>query len=207
MKEDLKNELLKQVGTVLQFCQEIVSKLSSPQCCNHNTSEYESLVNLSDIITKTFISDFDSQYELSASRSSESSTSLQRWPTYHNIPKVADNYAIPKVADEYTIPQADDEYKVLSKVADKFNLLAEDVTMRKSDMTIPTKPENVLMKSVVEFLNVVTPDAIYHPNWREEQKRKAVHPEFYNLWNSYDSIFSDDKDDNGPSPRYQVSHY
>ena len=73
MKEDLKNELLKQVGTVLQFCQEIVSKLSSPQCCNHNTSEYESLVNLSDIMTKTFVSDCDSQYELSTRSSSKSS--------------------------------------------------------------------------------------------------------------------------------------
>ena len=207
MNQVMKDEILKQVGAVLQFCQEIVTKLSNPQCCC-DTSEYASMS-----LTKTFISDFDSQYEHSACRSSGSSTPLQRWPTYHDIPKVADEYSIPEAADEYSIPKVADEYKVLNMVADEFNLLMEDVTMRKSEtvmlppdisrdlmmeanMTMPTKPENVLMQSVVEFLNVVTPDAIYHPNWREEQKRKAVHPEFYNLWKSYDSIFTDVKDDN-----------
>ena len=171
MKEDLKNELLKQVGTVLQFCQEIVSKLSSPQCCNHNTSEYESLVNLSDIMTKTFVSDCDSQYELSTRSSSESSTPLQKWPTYHNITE-AEAAEDPWMSETTTL--AVTEYERMQRSA---------------------KTDNVLMQSVVKFLNVVTPDAIYHPNWREEQKRKAIHPEFYNLWKSYDAIFSDAKDD------------
>ena len=88
MNEVERNGILKKVSVVLQICQEIVKKLSSPQCCNHNTSEYESLLNMSDIITKTSISDFDSEYDLSVRSSSESSMSLQKWPTYYNITEV-----------------------------------------------------------------------------------------------------------------------
>ena len=62
-------------------------------------------------------------------------------------------------------------------------------------MQRPAMTTNVLMHSVLEFLSVVTPSAIYHPNWREEQRRSAIHPEFYNLWTDYDSIFSDAKED------------
>ena len=55
--------------------------------------------------------------------------------------------------------------------------------------------EAVLMDSVLQFLDVAAPHAIFRPNWREEQKRKAIIPEFYTLWNKFDSIFSDAKDD------------
>ena len=61
MNQVTKNEILAQVGKVLQFCQEIVSKLSSPTCCDHNTSEYVSMSNVSDILTNTFISNCDSE--------------------------------------------------------------------------------------------------------------------------------------------------
>ena len=127
---------------------------------------------MSDIMTKTFVSDCDSQYELSTRSSSESSTPLQKWPTYHNITE-AEAAEDPWMSETTTL--AVTEYERMQRSA---------------------KTDNVLMQSVVKFLNVVTPDAIYHPNWREEQKRKAVHPEFYNLWKSYDSIFTDVKDDN-----------
>ena len=51
------------------------------------------------------------------------------------------------------------------------------------------------MQSVVQFLRIATPNAIYDPNWREVQRRKAVDPELYILWSCSDSIFTDVKDD------------
>ena len=59
----------------------------------------------------------------------------------------------------------------------------------------PPVSDNVLMDSVLQFLSVDIANAIYDPNWREELKKKAIHPEFYSLWNHYDSIFTDEKDD------------
>ena len=56
-------------------------------------------------------------------------------------------------------------------------------------------PENVLMKSVISLLDVAATNAIYCPRWRESQRRKVIHPEFYNMWDNFDFIFDDDKDD------------
>ena len=67
--------------------------------------------------------------------------------------------------------------------------ITEDVSMQ------PAMLEVMLMQSVLSFLSAEIPNAIYDPNWREERKKKAIHPEFYTLWNHYDSIFTDVKDD------------
>ena len=142
MDQVVRNEILKKVGVVLQFCQEIVMKLSSPQC-NHNTSEYESLLNMSDIMTKNSISDFDSEYDLSDRSSSESSMSLQRWPTYYNITEVAE---VPLMS-ETTMPE---------NVLMQQSAVTEDVRIPssavKEDMRIqrPAKTDNVLMQSVFQ---------------------------------------------------------
>ena len=123
-----------------------------------------------------------------------------------------DEYAIPEVANEYAIPKAASEYKVFNKVADEFNLMLEDVTMQKSDildnmrvpsdnvmmppnksrdMLMPTKPVNVLMQSVVKFLRIATPDAIYKPNWREEFIQEWIAPELLSVWTNADKLFDD----------------
>ena len=72
------------------------------------------------------------------------------------------------------------------------------------DMLIKSPmPENMLMQppmtdnvmySVLKFLSVDIPDAIYDPNLREEQKKKAIHPEFYTMWNNLNYIFTDEKE-------------
>ena len=51
------------------------------------------------------------------------------------------------------------------------------------------------MLSVLSLLDVAATNAIYDSNWRESRRRKAVQPEFFSLWNSYDSIFTDVKDE------------
>ena len=60
------------------------------------------------------------------------------------------------------------------------------------------RSEFVLMDSVLQFLGVAAPDAIYRPNWRQEEAKKLIHPLFYNLWNHCNSIFTEEKDDDTP---------
>ena len=182
--------------------------------------------SMSDIMTKTPISDFDSEYNLSDHGSSESSMSLQKWPTYYNIMEVAEDTMPEDVMQQSTIAEVSDvvnavhdgadcvmlsretakgDYpvvcvKTMAKITQEaeaciwnertFEAMTEDVMMQRSAVT-----ENVLMNSVLQFLSDVTPNAIYNPKWREDLKRKAIHPEFYTMWTCSDSIFSDDKDE------------
>ena len=67
--------------------------------------------------------------------------------------------------------------------------------MLKDMLLQPPMSDNVLMDSVLQFLSVDISNAIYDPNWREERKKNAVHSEFYALWNNFDSIFTDVKDE------------
>ena len=118
MNQVSKNEILKQVGAVLQFCQEIVSRLSNPHCCDQNTSEYVTMSSMSDIMTKTPISDFDSEYNLSDHGSSESSMSLQKWPTYYNIMEVAEDTMPEDVMQQSTIAEVSDVANAVHDGAD-----------------------------------------------------------------------------------------
>ena len=219
MNQISNDEILKQVGAVLQFCQEIVSQLSKPQCCCQDYSQQrsESVIvnNLSNILTQTYTSDCDSQYEFSGRSSSESPKLM---PDYDTISE-ADVYdAIADESGKYDAPGPTDtadrttpsrrrttSNTLLKKWPTFYNItevsedpwmqemtMSEDVMMQQSSMT---GAKDVLMKSVLEFLSFVTPSAIYDPNWREVQRRNAIHPGFYNLWTHYDSIFSDAKDD------------
>ena len=52
-------------------------------------------------------------------------------------------------------------------------------------------PESMLMKSVVQFLLVATPDHIYDPNWREEIIRKWIVPELFPVWTNAEEILDD----------------
>ena len=207
MNQVEKNEILKQVSSILQFCQEIVSKLSKYP---PDTNESIHVSSVSDILTKTFTSDCDSQYEFSERSSSESPKLM---PDIYDTISEADVYdAIEEESDKYDAPSPTDKangmmpspsHTLLKRWPTFYNITDASVDTWMPEMTMsedvvmqmPAMTTNVLMHSVLEFLSVVTPSAIYHPNWREEQKRKAIHPEFYNLWTSYDSIFSDYKDD------------
>ena len=164
MNQIERNEILKKVGDILKFCHEIVSRLSSPPCCDQNTSEYVSMTSMSDIMTKTIISDCDSQYELSARSSSESSMPLQKWPTYYNITEVVED-----------------------------SWMTETTMMDDEVMLRPAKMDNMLMHSLIKFLDVATPDAIYKPNWREEHVKKWIVPELLSVWTNAEDIFTDVK--------------
>ena len=54
-------------------------------------------------------------------------------------------------------------------------------------------PENLLMNSVVQFLRIATPNAIYDPNWRQETIRKWIDPELLSVWTNAEDVFDDDK--------------
>ena len=173
MNQVTKNEILAQVGKVLQFCQEIVSKLSSPTCCDHNTSEYVSMSNVSDILTNTFISNFDSEYDAPTEKVPEydiatvkvpeyealmekagSTMPLRRWPTYYNITEAE--------AEEYQ---------------DETDDFREDV---------------------LSMISAACPNAIYDRNWRENSLRTFIHPLLLSVWDNAITIFDDDSREDEP---------
>ena len=50
--------------------------------------------------------------------------------------------------------------------------------------------EDAFRTKLLSFLNIATQDYIYNINWREAQRRKAVHPMFYAVWSNYESAAS-----------------
>ena len=74
------------------------------------------------------------------------------------------------------------------------NGLAAQINVKDStdvDMSDDNSEKFVLMYPVLQFLDVAAPNAIYRPNWRQEETKKLIHPMFYNLWINCDSIFKD----------------
>ena len=56
-------------------------------------------------------------------------------------------------------------------------------------MNMTSKQENMLMKSVVQFLLIATPDDVYDPYWREKNIRKWIVPELLPVWTNAEDIF------------------
>ena len=202
MNQVTKDEILKQVGAVLQFCQEIVSRLSSPQCCEQNTSEYVSMSSMSDIMTKTFSSDC-----------SESSAPLHRWPTFHNITEVDDTeeYNATDVADKYNDPEkAEENYYDAEKAeethydtekVDQFIYDKEKVDQFINNTENPNADE--VREDLLLMISVAAPNAIYDPNWREKVVRTLIDPQLLFAWDNAITIFNDDDPDYDDATQYQ----
>ena len=215
MNQTDKNEILKQVGSILQFCQVIVSRLSSsspPSEVNNNFNNLdkeadEASVNehYNDQIRELANTDKEAHEELI-----ETIAKFRDEKQEHHDIVDCDNdlwwdCTYPPL-QFYTLMYDDDlislyDYDVdTSKECESMpsdvpedelmqSPITEDVLMQ-SPIT-----EDVLMHSVLQFLHDEVPNAIYDPNWREERRKKAINPEFYILWTNYDHIFTDVKDD------------
>ena len=187
MDEFEKNEILKQVGTILQFCQDIVSRLSSLPPPPAITEANESIAKFSD----------EEEEEVHQDEVPYDDDDLW-WDSSSPPPQF---YTLVFDDDEVSLYSLDESYADFLLPSD----MLEDVRLP-SDMlkdvrmtadksrNVRKVPENTLMQSVFQFLQVATPNAIYDRNWREVQRRNAVHPEFFSLWNFSDSIFTDAKD-------------
>ena len=216
MNQFEKNEILAQIGKVLEFCHKIVAKLSTYDVGTQFSKEtpiededdemrkfIETEMSRMKGSTTTTVDDNDGDEDVQSDRvygERKMTKDLIRDDcsdsSYGHASGSSSGYGSNVQYDgeedrQYgrhstsTPLQRWPTYVNITEVA-KEPLMSE-TTMKET--------ENVLMESVLQFLHDVTPDAIYHPNWREELKRKAIHPEFYNLWTSYDAIFSDVKDD------------
>ena len=180
MIEIEKDEILLQVSSVLQFCQNIVMKLS-------NIKTTPAVPCISETVLDAF---GDNNNVLNAKEEDDDCNNNYWWDS--NYPP----------SHFYTLVYDDDELSLYDGDVDMSNSnltmmedvlvpsdMAEDVLMQ-SDMA-----EDVLMHSVLQFLHTEIPSAIYDPNWREERRKKAIHPEFFLLWNNFSSIFTDEKDE------------
>ena len=224
MNQVEKNNLLQQVSSILQFCQEIVSRLSSsssslPPEVNNNFNDLDKeAATLSTIAVEASVAEhYNDQIRELPNPDEETHKELietiakfrDEKQEHHDIVDVDndlwwDNSYPP--LHFYTLVYDDDELSLfdvdsssslhqLSMTEDGLMLSAmmEDVSMQVA--MLEDKPDNVLMNSVLQFLHDEIPSAIYDPNWREERKKKAIHPEFYSLWKFSNSIFTDVKDE------------
>ena len=68
-------------------------------------------------------------------------------------------------------------------------------------MQQPAMTDNVLMQSVLQCLSVATHNAIYVPNWRQENIKKMIVPELLSAWTNSDEIFGDVKPGDDDIPK------
>ena len=191
MNEFEKNEILKQVSSILHFCQEIVSKLSSsslppPEVNNNNNKE----------LIETITESRDEEQEYHDIDCEENDLWWDaHYPPSHFYTLVFDN-------DDVSLYSLDDSYADFLLPSDMLEDDGMPLDMPKDVMTMTDesrdkmmKSENVLMRSVVQFLLAATPNAIYKPNWREEYIRKWIVPELFPVWTNANAemIFDDDE--------------
>ena len=187
MNQFEKNEILKQVGSILQFCQNIVSRLSS------STSAPE--VNNNEELIETIASFGDKEEEADDDRDGDDLwwDSSSPPPQFYTLVFDDDDVSLYSLDDSYA------DFLLPSDMLEDPPEMSKDVTMQANESRdMMRMSENVLMHSVLQFLHVATPNAIYRPNWRQEEAKKLIHPVFYNLWNHCDSIFTEEKDDDTP---------
>ena len=182
MDEFEKNEILTQVSSILKFCQEIVSRLSSlpptPAITEANKELKETIAKFND----------EEQEEVHQDEVSDDDHDLW-WDSNSPPPQY---YTLVFDDDEVSLFSLDESYADFLLPSD----MLEDVRLPSDkSRNVRKVPENTLMQSVFRLLSVAAPDAIYRPNWRQEEAQKLIHPVFYNLWSNCDSIFTDEKED------------
>ena len=183
-----KDEILQQVGSVLHLCHQIVSRLSRFDCSSSTPfcSWREESLNDSLRREEDCINDEDEDEDKDV---------------YHQDDLWWDDVYPP--LHFYTLVYDDDDLSLYDVDTSNFSLqqsaMREDEVMQspmmENEVIQSTVVEDGLMQSVLQFLHDVIPNSIYDPNWREKQKRKAVHPVFYSIWCNFDAIFSDTTND------------
>ena len=204
MNQISNDEILKQVGAVLQFCQDIVTQLSRPPCCCQDSNQQRSksviVSNLSNIFTKTFISECDSQYEFSGRSSSESPKLM---PDDYATISEADMYDPTENVPEYDIPMEKvHEYEALMENAGGSTMslrrwstyynITEAVAEEYRDET------DVVKNDLLSMISAACPNAIYDRNWRENALRSFIHPLLLSVWDNAIAIFDEDSKEDEP---------
>ena len=194
-----KNSILQQVGSVLQFCHEILSRLSSLPSPDPEDNNDDMEANHQELIeTNNEFRDEEQEYDNDLWWDAS-------YPPSHFYTKVFDDddvslYNLDASYADFLMlsDMLEDAGMTTSKSRDVMMMSAKstDVMMTEDKSTdVMMIPENKLMKSVISLVDVAAMNAIYCPRWRKSQRRKVIHPEFYNMWDNFDFIFDDDKDD------------
>ena len=218
MNQVTKDEILKQVGAVLQFCQEIVSKLSSPQC-SCDTSEYVSMSNISDILTNN-ISNCDSEFDAPTEKVPVNDMPMKKVPVY-DIPKEeVPVYDIPtEKVPEYNAPREKvPEYDAPTEKIPKYDALEEKPLRRWPTYYNITEAEaeeyqdetDDFREDVLSMISAACPNAIYDRNWRENALRSFIHPLLLSVWDNAIAIFDEnskeDEPEYVPPPAVNIYH-
>ena len=196
MNQVEKNEILKQVSSVLQFCQDIVLRLSSSSSPVPKVNNYDINTGMEAAHKELMETNTDPREEEQEHHDIDCENDLwwdAQYPPSRFYTLVFDDddvslYSLDETYADFLLPL--DMLEDVRLPSDQNNVM--EVT---NNVINSVKTENVLMLSVLSLLDVAATNAIYDSNWRESQRRKAVQPEFFSLWNSYDSIFTDVKDE------------
>ena len=189
MDEFEKNEILNQVSSILRFCQQIVSRLSSlpsPEV-NQNFNDKEAHKELKETIAE-FRDEKHEHHDLLI----DSDDDLwwdSHYPPSHYYTLVFDD----DEASLYSLDATYADFLLPSDMLEDPPDMPKDVMMADKLRNVTKMPENLLMKSVVQFLRIATPNAIYDPKWRQETIRKWIDPELLSVWTNAEDVFDDDK--------------
>ena len=227
MKENEKEEILNQVSSVLKLCHEIVFKLSIPSMtitsndgnCEEDKSRYPdnfASSNISDTVAAKYEDDEEDDYNNNYWWDSH-------YPPSHFYCLVYDDddvslYDVDTGYDGYDLQLTDEACLEVPDAAKTKVSTPSSIASRSSSdsssggrVTTTTSSSgggdnNNLQSRLLSFFTISTKDSIYNVNWKENLKRKAVHPVFFSVWCHYKAIFSDDtgNDDDVKTPPAEV---
>ena len=192
MNQVEKSEILQKVSSILQFCQEILSKLSSSsapeeEVNNNDNLDKEANKELIETITK-FRDEEQEHHDIDCEDDLWWDT---HYPPSHFYTLVFDDdnvslYSLDTSYADFLLPS-----DMLEDVRLPSDTLGDGNRMTNKSRDVSRMSENLLMQSVVKFLFVATPNAIYDPKWRQKYIQKWVVPELLPVWTNADDIFDD----------------
>ena len=220
MEQIEKNQILKQIGEVLQFCQGIVSRLSS--FSPPSPVPAVEMNNNCDTITEHF----NDQIRELADSDKEAHKKL-----IETIAKFGDEEEeVPDDAKSdddlwwdssspppqyYTLVFDDDDVSLYSLDASYADFLLPSDMLEDVEMTAEFNKNMEMMAESINpdadevcedlllMISIAAPNAIYDPNWREKIVRTFIDPQLLSVWDNAFTIFDDEDQCDNEMVQYQ----
>ena len=190
----------------MQFCQDIVSRLSSSPSAPE--------VNNNKELIETITESRDEEQEFHDIDCEENDLWWDaHYPPSHFYTLVFDDdevslYSLDETYADFLLPSDMlEDVKLPSDMLDNVRTpsdVSQDVMMKTNkSRDVMMMSETKLMESVVQFLRIATPNSIYKPAWREELIKEKIVPELFPVWTNAEEIFGDVRpEDNDDDNQY-----
>ena len=206
MNEFEKNNVLKKVSSVLQFCQDIVSRLSSlssPAPVVEMNNSYDSiskqfnyqigeLANCDKEVHKELIETITElrDEEDEANKDDLWWDSSSPPPQYYTLVFDDDDVSL------YSLDASYADFLLPSDMLEDVEMTAEfnknmEMTAESINNTVNQDADEV-REDLLLMISIAAPNAIYDPNWREKIVRTFIDPQLLFAWDNASTIFNDD---------------